>query len=285
MSETGLTTDGRLRRELSVAMRWLRSRMRSPSKVDVRARVVGRARPGPSGDDLLFRGVHLVDEDFSRRTLAYFGAVGCQFERCRFDGDRIEDASFGAGRKISYYAECSFDGARINSSIGGYARFERCSFRDVDIHELFSFAIEFVDCTFSGRLRKGVFNGTPLDKDVKVVRRRHNEFHGNDFSAMELRDVDFRTGIDLRQQRLPVGSQYVYVPDAEAALRRARAAIKTWSDPEWRRDGLRFVEMYEDDVRKGQRQLFIRPDSFYPIDGREVVDAFAALLRGDRESA
>jgi hypothetical protein len=253
-------------------MKWMRAVLGGGSRLDRRA----------SGDEheIFLDRANLCGEDFSGRRLRYFGAVGCSFERCRFDGGKIERASFGAGRAISSYVDCSFDGARIISSIGGYARFERCSFRDVDILEWFSFAQEFVECTFSGQLRKGVFNGTPRPKDMDVVHRTRNEFRGNNFSDMNLVDVGFRTGIDLRQQRLPSGPQYVYVLDAQDALRRARGAIAVWRDPALRREGMSLVDLYQQRVEDGQCQLFLRPDTFYEVQGKEAVDRFVALLRG-----
>lgn len=44
-------------------------------------------------------------------------------------------------------------------------------------------------------------------------------------------DVAFRTGIDLTKQRLPAGDEYVYLEDAESAVRRARIAFNAWDDP------------------------------------------------------
>lgn len=88
--------------------------------------------------------------------------------------------------------------------------------------------VELIDCTFSGQLRKAIFNGTVHEDDRLNAGQERNKFHGNDFSAMRLIAVDFRTGIDLTRQKLPSGPDYVYVPNAAEAVRQARAAVLGW---------------------------------------------------------
>lgn len=90
-------------------------------------------------------------------------------------------------------------------------------------------------CTFSGRLRKAVFNGTVPHDTRAMLGREHNEFGGNDFAAMDLLDVAFRTGIDLSKQRLPSGPEYLYLPAAADAIQRARAEVLGWHDLDLRR--------------------------------------------------
>lgn len=216
--------------------------------------------------------------DFSGCKLVQFSAAGSRLEACRFDKTKIEDASFGAGRETSEYVECSFDGARIRFGPGGYARFVRCSFRDVDLRDWFCFTVELVDCTFSGRLRKAFFNGTvPEDKRSSAGRER-NEFFGNDFSAMTLIDVGFRTGIDLTRQKLPSGPDYIYIPEAAEAVQRARASVIGWDDLGLRQPAMTFINLLEEDVAAGQLQLFLRPADYAKL-GKDAVDAVMALLR------
>jgi hypothetical protein len=98
------------------------------------------------------------------------------------------------------------------------------------------FEAEFIDCTFTGRLQTCIFNGTVSEEDRPWVGRERNEFRGNDFSGAELVDVAFRTGIDLDQQRLPTGPDYLYVPDAAAAIERAQRGLADWMpDTEFQR--------------------------------------------------
>jgi hypothetical protein len=186
----------------------------------------------------------------------------------------VAEATFGAGLDVSEYVECSFDGSRLAGGHWGRARFVRCSFREVRLRRFFGFDAEFVDCTFSGRAEAMVFHGSPIDgpEDVQALAdavadllgpaeraalqaridrsepRTVNEFRGNDFSGMELVDVGFRRGIDLRAQILPVGADYVLVPDARAAVARARAGAG---------DHPRLRHVAED-VEDGQEQLLLR---------------------------
>ena len=127
------------------------------------ARVVGRAKIREDRRVFLDH-AHLVGADFSGRRLDSFGAYGSRLEKCRFDKSRIDSASFGEGKEVSEYVDCSFDGARFCPGPGGYYRFVRCSFKNVNIYDWFCFAVELVDCTFSGKMRGAVFNGTPHDE-------------------------------------------------------------------------------------------------------------------------
>jgi hypothetical protein len=218
--------------------------------------------------------------DYSGRKLVQFSASGARLEACRFDGTKIEDASLGSGRDVSEYVECSFNGARIRFGPGGYARFVRCSFRDVDLSEWFCFTVELIDCIFSGRLRKAFFNGTMPEGKREIAGREHNEFFGNDFSAMAFIDVGFRSGIDLTRQKLPSGPDYIYVPDAAEAVQRARASMIGWEDVVVRRPAMTLIKLLEEDVAAGQRQLFLRPADYSKLD-KDAVNAVMAILRSE----
>jgi hypothetical protein len=108
--------------------------------MEIRARVVARAKIDSEKSVVLSR-EKLHGADFSGRRLEHFSSEASRLEACRFDKVRIESASFGAGRAPSEYLECSFDGARIRFGPGGFARFVRCSFRDVDLRDWFCFAL------------------------------------------------------------------------------------------------------------------------------------------------
>ena len=247
-------------------------------KIDVR--VVGRMRINPDRH-LVFSDANLRGEDFSGRKLDQFCAMGSRFESCRFDRIHAKDACFGAGRLQSEYVECSFDGARMTLTAGGHARLVRCSFKEVDLRDWFCFNVELIDCTFTGQLRKVVFNGKPLPGQRGIVGLRRNEFRGNDFSGAELIDVAFRTGIDLSQQRLPFGPDYRYISDAENSFQRARAEAIGWQDLELRQVVLRWLDSRLEDVKSGQKQMLYRPKDYYGFGGmkREELDAYFELLR------
>jgi hypothetical protein len=215
--------------------------------------------------------------DFSGSKLVQLSVAGSHLERCQFDQATIEGASVGAGREMSEYVECSFDGARIHFAPGGFARFIRCSFRDVDLREWICFAVELVDCTFSGRLRRAFFNGTVPEEHRALLGRSRNEFRGNDFSAMDLVAVAFRTGIDLAQQRLPSGPEYLYLPDAARAIRQARIQVTGWDNRELRDPALGLLKSLEDELAGGQRQLLLRPKD-YAHRPKPVLDSVVRLL-------
>lgn len=226
-------------------------------------RVSADARVALSSQDL-------VGADFRDRRLMQFSSDGCRFERCDFEGAVIESASFGAGRRVSEYVGCNFDGAKLRMGPAGYAQFVDCSFEKTTIEGWFCFAVEVIDCRFSGRLKKVVFNGTvPSDKQ-SVSDRARNRFEGNDFSSATLVDVGFRTGIDLSKQSLPEGGAYTYLPDAVSAVRRARLAFNTWEDPGVKSATRGVLAVMEEDVSAGQRQLLMRVDD-YPRSDRAAI--------------
>ncbi len=230
-------------------------------------------------DHIVLSGQRLVGADFRGRRLRQFSAEGCRFEGCRFDGAVIESASLGAGRRVSEYVGCSFHGAKLRMVPGGCARLVDCTFEETLIEGWFCFAVEVVDCVFTGRLKKVVFNGSVPPEKEDVVGRSSNQFEGNDFSRAALIDVGFRTGIDLTRQQLPAGNAYVYLDDAAKAVRRARIAFNSWEDPELKKRARGFLAVMEEDVAEGQRQLLVRVDD-YPRAGRPAI---RALLDAARE--
>jgi hypothetical protein len=240
------------------------------------ARVVGQIDIDPN-KLVTVDHVHLREADYSGRALMKFTSIGSIFERCRFDKSRIDDASFGSGREMSEYIECSFDGVRIYHG-GGFARFVRCSFRNIDFCEWLCFGAEMIDCVFTGRLQGCIFNGTPMKEDQPFLGRKYNEFHGNDFSGADLVDVAFRTGIDLSKQRLPTGPEYLYLPDAPAAVASAKLAAQSLANRELRTDVSKFLESFDFELEGGQRQLLLRKEN--SVYSREVTDKVFDLLRG-----
>ncbi|MBC7274913.1 hypothetical protein [Nocardioides sp.] len=239
--------------------------------MDFRARRTGYTQISDD-DRMVLSRQQLVGADFSGRHLTQFSAEGSRFEQCRFDRTVIESGSFGAGRSVSEYVGCSFDGARIRMGPGGYARFIDCSFDKANIEHWVCFAVELVGCTFSGRLDKVVFNGTPRPEDVDVTGSPVNRFEGNDFARAKLVDVGFRTGIDLAKQRLPTGDEYTLLEDAKTAVRRARIALNAWEDPESKKRARGVLAVMEQDASAGQSQLLIRVDD-YPRPARPAVQA------------
>jgi hypothetical protein len=164
---------------------------------------------------------------------------------------------------------------------GGFSRFVRCSFQDVTVRNWICFAVEMIDCTFSGRLDTAIFNGAVLEDEQALIGRASNEFHGNDFSAMDFRDVSFRTGIDLTKQILPSGEDYLYLPRAASAVAQAKSRVARWDDGEMRRGAGAMIQGLEYALLGGQQQLLLRASNSYGISGipRKAVDGLFALLK------
>ena len=166
---------------------------------------------------------------------------------------------------------------------GGFSRFVRCSFHNVVIRNWICFAVEMIDCKFSGRLETAVFNGTVPEDERRLIGRASNEFHGNDFSAMDLIDVAFRTGIDLTKQILPLGEDYLYLPQAAPAVTHAKSRVAGWDDEPMRRGAMAIVQGLEYELSGGQHQLLLRASDCCRTPGipRTAVDRLFALLRED----
>lgn len=248
-----------------------------PLKIE--ARVVGYGTIEPN-QLLTLDHVQLKDRDYSGRKLRKFTSIASRFERCRFDAARFDNFAFGSGHELSEYIDCSFDGARFDDYLGGFARFVRCSFKDVDIRDWQCHNTELIDCVFTGRLTECIFYGTVPEQKRPWVGREKNEFRGNDFSGCDLVDVAFRTGIDLSLQRLPTGPEYLYLPDAAAAIERARTAVNEWHDAGLREEGLSLLIGLGFDIERGQHQDLLRAEDCYTVYPREVVDGVFSALRG-----
>ncbi len=94
---------------------------------------------------------------------------------------------------------------------------------------------------------------------------------------MALVDVSFRTGIDLSKQRLPSGADYLYLPNAESALRTARSTITEWRDLELRKGALTVITVLERELRGNQVQLFLNVNNFAPELGAAAVAVLSLL--------
>lgn len=230
-------------------------------------------------NSLDFKRADRVGEDFSGLTLDQFYADGSRFRECHFERMVVTSAVLGSNHLgvNTEYVDCVFDGSRLTMTSAGYSRFVRCSFRDIVISDWICFSLELIDCDFTGaRLEQCVFNGTVPPKDARRLRRTRNEFHGNDFSAAELIDVGFRTGIDLSLQKLPQGPDYFYVPDLAQAVRIGRAHVDDFDDSDLRENVEIFLDLAEENLEGGQRQTLYRPKD-YPANCRSGILALIDL--------
>ena len=180
----------------------------------------------PSATSPHFDGAMLEDVDFSNLSLEGYDAKGSVFERCDFTRAVFTEASLSLPPP-SIYHDCIFDRADLRQCRPGLARFERCSFDHARIDGWPSWHAEFVDCTFSGRLRGIEFSGgmNPTEYRLPGATRHPNEFRGNDFSGARLIDVEFTGGIDLGAQKLPTGPEYHRFDIRPETVARVEASI------------------------------------------------------------
>ena len=237
----------------------------------------------PDDQRVVLDHARLDGENYSGRTLLQFASIGSHLHACNFDQIEIQSAAFGGGRETSEFVDCTFDGARMNMAPGGFSRFVRCSFQNVKIRNWICFTVEMIDCTFSGRLDTAIFNGAVPEDERAIIGRACNEFYGNDFSDLDLRDVTFRTGIDLTKQILPSGKDYLFLPYAAVTVSRAKSHVIGWSDEEMRRGAMAIIQGLEYELLGGQQQLLLRTSDRDGISGipRKAVDGLFALLRDD----
>jgi hypothetical protein len=209
--------------------------------------------------------------------LAEFVSVASRFDGCSFRDVQIADASLGEGGVPSVYVDCVFDGCQIRQA-SGIARFERCSFRDIDLRGWDSTTIELVDCTFTGRFTKVLFYGHPNKMNMKEGEERVNEFHGNDFTGVEMVDTEFRWGIDLTRQKLPDGPQYLYLPDSAATVAHVREMLPGL-DPELRRKVDFKLRSIEREISYGQTQALLRTNKYLDQETLDFLRTYATTLR------
>jgi uncharacterized protein YjbI with pentapeptide repeats len=218
---------------------------------------------------VFLRQEHLTAADFSDYR-GDFGALGCVFEACDFRRMRPRQISFASGMEPTRYVDCTFDGSKFQRIIEGLARFERCSFKDITIDKFFGHATEFIDCEFSGVLRHSVFFGLVAGFHRGKIARTTNEFRGNNFAAATLIDVGFREGVDLSQQRLPVGPDYIYLRDAGLRLAALRQKHVHRPPSATREEIFRFLRQAEEEVQQGQHDLFWTRESLAVRDRRSL---------------
>ena len=85
------------------------------------------------------------------------------------------------------------------------------------------------------------FNRTVPSRQIEFANRERNEFHGNDFSAMDLIDVSFRDRGRSEPPAPPIGLPYLYLADALRSTREARTQIGEWGDPRSREQGSKIL--------------------------------------------
>lgn len=231
---------------------------------------------------IAFRDQTLTSEDFTGRKADKFVAVNCTFVRCDFSGVAVKEFVFGGGNELSTYIECTFDGAMMKATGADYAVIQSCSFRQVRIENWECHSVDMIDSTFSGMLRRCIFDGI-LPKDFQAYLGRVNtRFAGNDFSGCKLIDVMFNAGIDLVQQALPKGTEYFWLADLPAAVAVLTAEIEVWGQRDLKA-AQSLVFIFKRGVSRGRTALFGRVADYRKIYGEVATDAVAFLRKGGLE--
>src|SRR5262249_11839771 len=145
----------------------------------------------------------------------------------------------------------------------GSARFERCSFRDVRLRKWLSFSSEFIDCVFAGDIREAAFLGrSPL----RSKGRQQNDFRGNDFSGVRFGSVEFRGGIDLDLQRLPMNDGQVILNRRSERITIVLAEIDAWVNQVDGRSAGQYLRRFAGSRYEGQEQIYIQNQPVKSID-------------------
>ncbi len=229
---------------------------------------------------VVFTGAMLREIDFSGLELAGFSARGTTFEGCRFENTAFFGGMF-AVQVQSTYRRCTFSARGLGEVDPGQARFEDCDFNAAtQLRGWHSQAGEFIRCQFSGTMRQCIFDGEPRGMWISTERleppRTKNRFEGNDFSAAELVDCDFRFGIDIGANIWPSGPDYVRVQRPMQRIAAARPVVEGWPEAA-RRDGLIMLDVLAGPGYQKQTEYFGRRDSMAVIPPG-VRDAVWTLL-------
>lgn len=224
-------------------------------------------------NNLNLKNTHFENEDFSGRNFENFCSESCNFIRCKFENMNVKKMCFGAAGEPSIYTECSFDRSTFSGITRENAKFIRCSFDHTDLSQFDFYETEFLDCIFSGKLYAISFYGHKF-----TVERSHvvNEFLNNDFSQSSFQYVQFKMGINLSKQKLPISSQYIYIADGSKLIQELRSEMNNL-DKKLRIGVMLWLEIYEEHLKRGQKQFFLKSDELSV--NLSVIDDMAKLIR------
>jgi len=224
--------------------------------------------------------------DMAGIVISVFIARGCGFDSCNFTGTRFGAGYFGGGEAAGFsqtvYRNCCFDRCGLDGISLGSARFECCSFRDVRLRKWLSFSSEFIDCVFAGDISEAAFLGrSPL----RSKSRKLNDFRGNDFSGVRFGSVEFRGGIDLSLQRLPMKDGHVILDRRSERITIVLAEIDAWANQVERRSARRYLQLFAGSRYDSQEQLYIQNHPVKLVDEtlrRRVVSMLIHCLLTER---
>jgi hypothetical protein len=225
-------------------------------------------------DHKVVEGAHFNDLPVSDLTVAN----GSTLVETIFERLNIKYGSLGAGRQMSEFIDCRFERCHLELESLGAARLIRCRFVNVELVNWFCLKAEFIDCSFSGRLRKIVFNAALRPVDQAELRRTRNRYENNDFQKCAFRDVAFRGGIGLDPALLPEEPGGIFLPNAAEAYASALKRVEKDKDEGVRKNAGAFLRVRRDNAVRGQRQDYIAPADLRSKD-RARNEAYAYVRR------
>ncbi|RRC96526.1 pentapeptide repeat-containing protein [Schaalia canis] len=196
--------------------------------------------------------------DFSGLALDNFHVADVVLRNCDFSRAKVEVFSPGRPHFPCEFIDCSFDRVNFRQVFGLPNRFVGCSFKGARLSRWKLEETDLVDCDFDGAtLRQVIVWGSMEERETptRPARSWVNEIRGNDFSGARFIDSDFRCGVDLTLQKLPVGPDYIYAEDVPAALARGEEVLEGL-DPADRKRAAFLLRMIQDELDNGQKQLF-----------------------------
>jgi hypothetical protein len=223
-----------------------------------------------------FKDREFKNEIISNRRLESLNIINARVNDCIFENLDINELLTGGGKTESFLENCRFINSKFNF-LGGFATLINCSFENVTIGEMFALRMQFINCKFSGKLKKVVFNARVPKSYRVLVGRDKNIFEGNDLSEAFFDDVGFRGGIDFTKQKMPKTDDYVYIYDPEI-IKRAKNRLLEVKNKNYTEDLLSWINGMEYDMERGQKHFFIKLSDFTKIQNEknEIRELFQA---------
>jgi hypothetical protein len=209
-------------------------------------------------------------ESYSGAIISKFIAVESEFLNCSFENMKIEDVCFGGGIKQTRYVNCSFDNSVFSSNAPGIARFENCSFKNVQIRNFFCVDVDFVNCIFSGEIKKGNFVGVHSDVDGSS---KINEYINNNFEGLKIGDVGF-SNIDLTMQTFSLNSTYAIILDVSYLIKIAKSELHNILDQTLYCAVSKVITILEYENEESNNQMLIDRNSFPD----SLIDAVSLVI-------
>ncbi|MDO4258073.1 MAG: pentapeptide repeat-containing protein [Actinomycetaceae bacterium] len=210
----------------------------------------------------------LRGEDFSGLKFDNFNIWDSTLEECKFDRIKTRVFAAAAGGKVTEFIDCTFHRAALNLLIaGGRVRFINCSFTNARLTDWSCESVDFIDCTFEGTSLRSIQIWGSLDEPAfgSIPEKKWtNDIRGNDFSQAKILNVEFRAGVDLTQQQLPAGPDYIYIEDIPKALEKGHQLLPQLPEGRPQEAAAFLLERIETHYQLGQHQAFRHRLKTYP---------------------